>query len=411
MNILFLCHRIPFPPNKGDKIRSFQEIKYLGREHNLYLAFLVDDERDLQYLEELKQYCSGFDYDVINPRWQRLKALSFLSTGKPLSIPYFYSEKLQRAINRRLKGAGIDAIVCFSSPMAEYVFRNDEYLAGSWNGTRLIMDFVDVDSDKWRMYAGLSRFPYSAVYRREWRRLQEYEEKVGKAFDWSIFVSEKEVELFRAFCPGGNAVAVANGVDAEYFGKQDGFKPLEKQGPTILFTGAMDYFPNEDAVVYFAAEILPLVKQELPDVRFHIVGGKPGKRVKALAERDSQIVVTGYVPDVRPYLVNADVFVAPFRIGRGVQNKVLEALAAGVPVIARPEAVQGICTYNGCIRVEQEPAHFARATVESILNLQVSQLQAAKGKSFVAEHYAWEQNLIDFERLLTNSTRIPAFIE
>ena len=393
MNILFLCHRIPYPPNKGDKIRSFNEIKYLSREHNLYLAFLVDDERDLHYLEELTQYCSALDYDVINPRWQKLKSLPYLATGKPLSIPYFYSEKLQRAINSRLKGAGIDAIVCFSSPMAEYVFRNDEYRAGSWNGTRLIMDFVDVDSDKWRMYAGFSRFPFSAVYRREWRRLQAYEKKVGEAFDWSIFVSEKEVELFASFCPGTRVVAVANGVDPAYFAVKKPGAEVPHADPVVLFIGAMDYFPNEDAVLYFAREIWPLVRKELPEAGFHVVGGNPSKKVTALADKGSGIVVTGYVPDVRPYLVKADVFVAPFRIARGVQNKVLEAMAAGLPVVARPEAVQGMSCHGGCIRVEESNESFAAAIVELIKEFEKRRKYISDAKKYVYCNFNWENNL------------------
>jgi polysaccharide biosynthesis protein PslH len=404
VNILFICHRIPYPPNKGDKIRSFHEIKYLSRKHKLYLAFLVDDERDLQYLEELDQYCAAYDYDVINPRRQKFRSLLSLVTGKPLSIPYFYSEKLQGAINRRLKGAGIDAIVCFSSPMAEYVFRNDEYRAGSLNGTKLIMDFVDVDSDKWRMYAGFSRFPFSAVYRREWRRLQAYEKKVGEAFDWSVFVSEKEVELFASFCPGTRAVAVANGVDPAYLAVEKpgagNDLPAPHTDPVILFIGAMDYFPNEDAVLYFAREIWPLVRKELPEAGFHVVGGNPSKKVTALADKGSGIVVTGYVPDVRPYLAKADVFVAPIRIARGVQNKVLEAMAAGVPVVARPEAVQGISGHNGCIRVEENSQDFAAAVVDYFMEPDKREETVSTAQKFIAANYNWFDNLTQMDELL-----------
>lgn len=396
MNILFLSHRIPFPPNKGDKIRSFQEIKYLGSQHNLYLAFLVDDERDLQYLAEVGQYCAAFDYDVINPRWQKLKSLPFLTTGKPLSIPYFYSDKLQRAIDKRIKESRIDAIVCFSSPMAEYVFINEEYRAGNWNGIRLIMDFVDVDSDKWRIYADFCGFPRSFIYRREGRRLQEYERRVGEAFDVSIFVSDKEVELFHTFCPTADAIAVSNGVDTDYFATVNDLRrkrSLEQSNRTILFMGAMDYFPNEDAVIYFADEIWPLVRHDLPDALFMIVGSKPSARLQALSSRKDGITVNGYVPDVRPFLADASVFVAPLRIARGVQNKVLEALAAGVPVVARPEAVQGITGHNGAIRVEDAPVSFARAVVECV-NMQLLREQMiACGNAYIAEHHQWGRNL------------------
>ena len=403
MNILFLIHRIPYPPNKGDKIRSFHEIKYLAQENNLHLAFLVDDERDLEHLHELKKYCVDFDFDVIDTRWQKIKSLPYLFSDKPLSVPCFYSRKLQQAIDRRLQETRVDAVICFSSPMAEYVFRNDSYRSGRLNGTKLIMDFVDVDSDKWRMYAGFSRFPYSAIYRREWRLLQEYEKRVGEVFDRSIFVSEKEVELFSSFCPQARAMAIPNGVDADYFSpteKTGSTELTDKSGPTVIFTGAMDYFPNEDAVVFFVEEIGPLVKQELTSARFFIVGSKPGKRVKALADSDSQVTVTGYVPDVRPYLAMADVFIAPFRIARGVQNKVLEAMAAGVPVVARPEAVQGLGDHHGGIRVVSEPQQFARAVIDSLRDDRGRQAMIDSMHNYITEHHCWTTNLKEFTGIL-----------
>jgi polysaccharide biosynthesis protein PslH len=403
VNILFLAHRIPYPPNKGDKIRSFHEIKYLGSKHNLFLAFLVDDRRDMEHLDEMKKYCVAYDYDLISPKWQKLKALPYLLTTTPLSIPYFYSHKLQEAVDRRITETRFDAIICFSSPMAEYVFRNDSYRSGRLNGTKLIMDFVDVDSDKWRMYAGFSSFPYGAICRREWRRLQEYEKRVGEVFDKSIFVSEKEVELFSSFCPQARAMAIPNGVDTEYFSpaKINGSTgPAGKADPTVIFIGAMDYFPNEDAVVFFVEEVWPLVKQELPSARFIIVGSKPGKRVTALADSDSRVTVIGYVPDVRPYLAMADLFVAPFRIARGVQNKVLEAMAAGVPVVARPEAVQGLGDHHGGIRVAGEPQQFARAVIDSLRDDRGRQAMTGSMRNYIAEHHCWATNLMEFSGIL-----------
>ncbi|CAG0975863.1 polysaccharide biosynthesis protein PslH [Anaerolineales bacterium] len=398
MNILFLSHRIPYPPNKGDKIRSFHEIKYLAREHNLHLAFLVDDERDLEHVAGLKDYCIDYRYDVISPTWQKIKSLPYLMTNTALSVPYFYSARLQEQIDRLLDDAAIDAIFCFSSPMAEYVFRSRHYDGSRCGSARLVMDFVDVDSDKWRMYAGFTGFPHGAVYRREWRRLEEYEKRVGEAFDWSVFVSDKEVELFHSFCPQARTMAIPNGVDTDYFGKIGAIGSTDK---TILFMGAMDYYPNEDAVVHFADDIWPLVRSELPNARFVIAGSKPGPRVTALAGRGENIDVTGFVPDIRPYLAEAGVFVAPFRIARGIQNKVLEAMAAGVPVVARPEAVQGVTGHNGSIRVESDPAAFARAVVECLRDEEKRGIMISEARRFVATHHDWGRNLRLLDGLLT----------
>lgn len=398
MNILFLSHRVPYPPNKGDKIRSFHEIKHLAREHSLYLAFLVDDERDLEQLEGLKDYCIHYRYDVISPTWQKIKSLPYLLTSTALSVPYFYSARLQEQIDRLLDDVAFDAIFCFSSPMAEYIFRSRHYDGSRCAGARLVMDFVDVDSDKWRMYAGFTGFPHGAVYRREWRRLEEYEKRVGEVFDWSVFVSDKEVELFRTFCPRARTMSIPNGVDADYFGK---IGATGANGKTVLFMGAMDYYPNEDAVVHFVDDIWPLVRNELPDARFVIAGSKPGPRVMALAERGENVEVTGFVPDIRPYLAEAGVFVAPFRIARGIQNKVLEAMAAGVPVVARPEAVQGVSGHNGSIRVERDPASFARAVVECLRDEKKREVMISEAREFVAAHHDWGRNLSLLDQLLT----------
>jgi polysaccharide biosynthesis protein PslH len=455
MNILFICHRIPYPPNKGDKIRSFHEIKYLSKVHSLYLAFMIDDERDLSYVQELRKYCTDLDYDVIRPQWKKIKSIPYLLTDKPLTVPYFYSKKLQGAIDKRLDETPIDAIICFSSPMAEYAFKsksinvrdvrnvqdvqtieaieqfehsnrvehveqakrlnnsNDSNMRGC---PRLIMDFVDVDSDKWRMYADAQTFPISSIYRREWKRLMNYEKKVGEIADWSLFVSEKEVELFKSFCPHARTTVIQNGVDLEYYGDVrtfvtseaiERFEHLQRlehveqaKRSNILFIGAMDYFPNEDAVLYFFDAIWPYVKEKLPAAKFFVVGGNPSRRVQSLPEKDPYVVVTGYAPDVRSYFRMADVFVAPLRVARGIQNKVLEAMASGVPVVARSEAVQGLSSLNGCVMVENDNKRFAFSILKVLQMPLKRSKMIADSKRFILKNHNWEENLSKLEELL-----------
>lgn len=400
--ILYLAHRIPFPPNKGDKIRSFNEIKHLSQGHDIHLAFLVDDPGDLKHIKSLEQYTRTIDYAEINPLQQKMKSIPYLLTNQPLSVPYFYSPALQAALDKRLAETGFDVVFCFSSPMAEYVFKSTHFRDGRLGNARMVMDFVDVDSDKWRMYAGFSRFPLSVIYRREWLRLQQYDARVGTAFDRSIFVSDKEVELFRTFCSESNVSAIANGVDHEYFaGVETMRNSLNADGhqPTILFMGAMDYYPNEDAVSYFATDIWPLVKAKIPNARFVIAGSNPTKRVKALATSDSAISVTGFVPDMRPYLAQADVFVAPFRIARGIQNKVLEAMAAGVPVVARPESVQGLGSQPPWLKVATDASSFAAAVIELLTDENKHAAQAMEAKRYVKSSYCWETNMAALQQL------------
>ncbi len=410
MNILFLCHRIPYPPNKGDKIRSFHEIKYLSKNNRIYLAFLIDNNKDLAYVGELKKYCETIDYDVIHPRWQKVKSLPYLFSRKPLTVPYFYSKKLQRAINYRCSTIEFDAIVSFSSPMAEYIMRSEALRIENEERSKpaLIMDFVDVDSDKWRMYSELSSFPASFIYRNEWKSLMAYEKKISKTFDLNIFVSDAEMELFSSFAPEANAISIPNGVDLSYFSNGINEKNNRLSGQkqfNILFTGAMDYFPNEDGALYFYREIWPIIKDKLPESRFYIVGGPPSKKLKTIAEKDKDILVTGYVSDIRQYLWTSDVFVAPLRIARGVQNKVLEAMAAGLPVVATPQAAKGIGYHeNDFLFIEDSPVKFARRTI-SFVEKRLSDKAVEKRDFFLKRYHDWEKNFIKLEKLLKQEGR------
>ena len=407
MNILFLCHRIPYPPNKGDKIRSFNEVKYLSKKHKIYLAFLIDNEKDLPYVNELKKYCETIDYDFISPGWQKIKSLPYLLSRKPLTVSYFYSKKLQKAVDYRLLTIKFDAIFAFSSPMAEYVLKSKVFRSRFDRGERindpmLIIDFVDVDSDKWRMYAEYSPFPKTLIYKNEWKSLMAYEKKIGKAFDISIFVSDAEVELFKSFAPDVNAISIPNGVDLSYFSNTTNktIRSNEQKGFNILFTGAMDYFPNEDGVLFFYYKIWPIIKDKLPQSRFYIVGGNPSKKLKTITEKDKDVLLTGYVDDVRQYVWKADVFVAPLRIARGIPNKILEALAAGLPVVATSRASQGIgCNGNEFLFIENSAEKFAERTI-SFAEKHLSGEAIEKRESFLKQKYDWSRNLIELEKIL-----------
>jgi sugar transferase (PEP-CTERM/EpsH1 system associated) len=383
MNILFICHRIPFPPNKGDKIRSFNELKYLSEKHDISLAFLVDNKNDIRFVDELEKYCVTIDFDVISPKWQKVKSLPYLLSKKPLTVPYFYSKKLQNAIDRRLSETDFDVIFVFSSPMAEYVLQSRVRIR---KRMRLIMDFVDVDSDKWRMYSEHASFPKSLIYKSEWKRLMRYEKEIGMTFDTSVFVSEVEVELFRSFAHGVKAVSVPNGVDLSYFSAMHPDRNMAKKTYNILFTGAMDYFPNEDGVLQFYCNVWPAVKKKIPHSKFYIVGSNPSGKLKTVAEKDSDVIVTGQV--------------APLRIARGVQNKVLEAMASGLPVVATPQVVQGIgCNGNDYIFIEDSVDAFADRTVE-FATRKLDDNAVQERASFLKKRYNWEHNMALLEKVI-----------
>jgi len=462
MKILYLAHRIPYPPNKGDKIRSFNEIKYLSQKHEIHLACLADDPRDLKYKNDLKTFCNSTNVVLIHSKLAKLKSLFCLLTKRPLSIPYFYSRKLQRTIDHLLSTIDFDVVFCFSSPMAEYVFRSrvlspqslvhsqkpkDHRLTtvlhhpstmGHQPKTKLIMDFVDVDSDKWTQYSKFTPFPKSWIYALEGRRLADYEQKVAENFDHSIFVTDSEIRIFKNGNPHiKNITAIPNGVDLDYFSPAfsrekapidqhpstkgrdsstidhdpstlnhglstmaDGPTTIDHR-PVIVFTGAMDYYANIDGVVWFTKEVLPLIKKEIPDPQFYIVGSNPTKEVSELSGKNG-VTVTGYVPDTRGYLGRAAVAVVPLRIARGIQNKILEAMAMGIPVVATPQAFEGIeAQPERDLILGENAERIAGGIIKLIKEVSLRKSLGDNARRVIENNYCWTKNLEKLNVILT----------
>ncbi len=342
-NLLLLVHRLPYPPNKGDKVRSYHLLKHLAKKHRVFLGTFVDDPDDEAYVDIVRSFCQDLHVAHITPRIAKLRSLSALFSNQALGLQYYRDAGLQSWVDQTLATQKIDATVIFSSVMAQYFTPelDDKSIP-------MLVDFVDVDSAKWTQYADNHRWPLSWLYRREGRQLLAYERAVAARAKHSFFVTENEVALFRAQAPefADKVDTLSNGVDGEYFSpdparvapfKRDGSQPGEIP---LVFTGAMDYWPNIDAVSWFANDIFPTLLKAWPQLRFYIVGRSPSAAVLALASES--IVVTGTVPDVRPYLQHASVVVAPLRVARGIQNKILEAMAMGRPVVASQSCAQAI---------------------------------------------------------------------
>lgn len=413
MKILYLAHRIPYPPNKGDKIRTFNEIKYLSKDHEIHLLALADNPDDLKYQDHLKSYCQKVKIIRLNTKAAKIRSMLALLHATPLSVRYFYSAAFQKILDKWLDSDRYDAVFCFSSPMAEYLFRSLETnrLLQDRPGVKkadspvFIMDFCDVDSRKWDQYAQRTRFPLKMIYRIEHNRLFAYEKYINQIFDHSVFVSEAEADLFRTLYPQARSLAaIPNGVDREFFSPQAGFAPVElrdKKGQqALVFTGAMDYYANIDGVIWFCRTVFPLIKKEFPDTLFYIVGSKPSPAVRAL-ESVSGVKVTGFVEDIRPYYRYADVCVIPLRIAAGVQNKVLEAMAMGKPVVTTSNAFKGILGQPAeHAFVEDRADRFADAVKELLKDKQKADALGKRGKHFVAGTYNWETGMSKLEKLI-----------
>jgi len=391
--LLFLAHRIPFPPNKGDKIRSFNALKFLAKHYRVHVGAFVDDPVDWQRAHELKAYCAQTHLVALNKRTARLRSLAGLLSGRALTLPYYRDRRMARWVDGVLRSRPIKAVFVYSAAMVQYVESADNI--------RRLIDFVDVDSDKWRQYKDSLSGPRKWVYNREAERLLRYERHAAALADASFFVSAAEAALFRQLAPESAAKVTHynNGVDLEYFSPdRHGGSPYRLDEKAIVFTGAMDYWPNVDAVVWFAREILPAVRAAVPSAVFCIVGSNPTSEVAQLAGLPG-VRVTGRVDDVRPYVRHAAVAVAPLRLARGVQNKVLEAMACGRATVVTSQALEGIEAEAGRdVVLADTVAHFAEA-VTRLLRQPDRRLESA-ARTLVENRYGWAPNLAQVLELL-----------
>ncbi|MET3118387.1 sugar transferase (PEP-CTERM/EpsH1 system associated) [Undibacterium sp. GrIS 1.8] len=392
-HILLLVHRIPYPPNKGDKIRSYHLLKHLTKRYQVHLGTFVDDPDDWQYVDIVKQWCGETYFGKLNPVKAKLRSLGALISNRALSLDYYRDADLSAWVAQLMAEKSIGRVLIFSSAMAQYV----EYASEA----RRVIDFVDIDSDKWLQYAEKKLWPMNWIYRREGRQLLRYEKKIAQNFDASLFVSAAEASLFKQLAPESKHKIgfFSNGVDTEYFSPApDYLNPYPQGQAVIVFTGAMDYWPNIDAVQWFAEDILPSIRAKNPAACFYIVGSRPSDQVQLLA-RLPGVYVTGTVADVRPYIAHAGVSVAPLRIARGIQNKVLEAMAMAKTVVVSPQALEGIHAIpNQELIVAEISEQFISAI--SALLAKPDGLLGPAARHKVEQEYGWSSNLAMLDTLL-----------
>ena len=395
--VLYLVHRIPYPPNKGDKVRSYHLLRHLAERHEVLLGTFVDDPDDLQHVPTLNRWCTEVKAVPLQPLRARVTSLAGLLRGEPLTLAYYRHAAMQAWVQGLRDRGDIDAVVVFSSSMVPY---------SAGFEVPVLVDFVDVDSAKWAEYARNRPWPLSWLYAREGRTLLAYEQAVARAATRAFLVTQQEVDLFERLAPGvaGHVQAVGNGVDAEFFAPDPTLpSPFGADELPLVFTGAMDYWPNVDAVSWFVAEMLPALRQRWPALCFHIVGRSPTPAVKALA--GPHVNVTGTVPDVRPYLQHAAAIVAPLRLARGVQNKVLEAMAMARPVVAARSCASVLDATPGVhLAAAETPADYVNEVARLLADAAAAQHMGAAARACVLQHYAWSARLGGLDTFLPPPT-------
>ncbi len=388
MRIFYICRRVPFPPDRGDKIAAFNAIRHLSARHEVHVFCLGDGVQDLANISGLQAYAKSLTAAPVDEITIKLRALAALVTGQPLSVAALNETKLHDAIRRKFAELRPDLIIVYSCNMAQF--------AQDFPDVPRIMHFGDLDSLKWRQFAERSSTPFNWIYAIEERRLLGYERHIAQIFSHSLVHTEIERNDFESLIPGVPVTVVGNGVDLDYFRSAGG----AKQAASMVFTGVMDYRPNIDAVVWFCNEILPMVQTEIPCANFTICGSRPAPEVRRLAKRRG-VTVTGWVPDARPYLDRAELFVAPLRMARGVQNKLLEALAMGLPCVASTAARSGTVVADGeGIRATDEPIEFARHVVDLLRDDNRRAEMARRARAAAEANYRWEAQLARLDQVI-----------
>jgi len=389
VRILFLCHRVPYPPNRGDRIATHRRLLHLASRHEVTCLTFAMEGGDADSIRVLESQGVRVVADRFDEKSRKLAALPALLGRTPLTIACFRSRKLLAAA--QAAASSIDLVVAYSGCMAQFVERVR---------APRVMEFGDLDSEKWRQYASESSGISGWIYGREARTLLAYETHVARNFEVSLVVSAAEAATFRERT-GVTPLVVGNGVDLERFSPG----PREARVPgLIVFTGIMDYRPNVDGCVRFAREVLPLVRKRVPTAQFRIVGARPSAEIWALKSLGAE--VTGAVPETADHLRQASVAVAPLRLGRGLQNKVLEAMACATPMVVSPNASAGVDAQAG---EHYLLADSAEETAERVVELLTDPARAAaigdKARTRMEERYPWSRAMADYDAALEEAVR------
>jgi len=388
MKVLYVSHRFPFPPNAGSTVRAFNVIKHLSRDHEVVVAAPVRSDAEAEAGRGIAPHCADFMMGRIGEPAAWARMILRLPTPAPSSMGYFHSADLQRQIDERLRRDRFDLIVVHSSSVAPYV-------AGV-TGIPKILDFVDMDSQKWLIYRHFKPFPLSLGYWLEGTKLAAAEKALAARFELCTCATAAETQTLHDFGVETPSDWFPNGVDLDFFSPTA--EPYDPDA--ISFVGRMDYFPNQQAMQVFCDEVFPLIRERRPASTLAIIGAEPSAEVRKLGEREG-ITVTGTVPDVRDYVRRSAVNVAPLTIARGTQNKILEAMAMGVPVVTSPLAAKGVDAVAGeHLLAGQSPADYADKILGLMSDPLARQALGRAGRVRVESHHSWAGSMVRFDGLV-----------
>jgi sugar transferase (PEP-CTERM/EpsH1 system associated) len=388
MKILYVCHRFPFPPARGGKIRPFNMIKHLSRRHEVVVASLVRSAEEAEAGRGLFQFCSDLMMAEVTAAGAWARMVARVLTSQPSSMGYFYSSDLERHINERLKRQRFDLIFVHCSSVAPYVSKV--------RGTPKILDFGDMDSQKWLEYRRFKPFPLSLGYWLEGRKMEAAEKSLARRFDLCTCTTRAELDTLRQFRVQTTTDWFPNGVDTDFFSPVN----ASYDADAISFVGRMDYFPNQQAMLFFSNEVFPRIREKRPAATLTIIGAEPSQAIRRLATREG-IVVTGTVPDVRDLVRRSAASVAPLSIARGTQNKIIECMAMGVPVVSSPEAAGGVDAVPGeHLLVARSPTEYADKLVGIMTDPTVRDRFARAGRARVETHHSWANSMAKMDQII-----------
>ena len=391
MRILFVCHRLPFPPIRGGKIRPFNMIRHLHESgHQVTVASLARTPEELEAGQGLKAHCHELIAERVTEPAAMARMVLRLPTPVPSSMGNFFSPQLARRIRKALSTGGFDLIVVHCSSVAQYV-------ASAVNIPRML-DFGDMDSQKWLAYSQFRGLPLAPGFWIEGTKLERAEKQLARAFDLCSCTTRAELETLQSFDTGAATGWFPNGVDSSFFKPSDQvFDP-----DLVTFLGRMDYYPNQEAMTRFCHDVLPRVQARRPQTRLEIVGADPSPAMWRLGDLPG-VSVTGSVPDVRPFLERACLTVAPLSIARGTQNKILEAMGSGIPVVCSDIAAGGVDAVPGEHLLAATTAQdYAEAVLQLLDNPGLRASLSRAGRERVLSHHNWAHSMQRFDSLLND---------